>query len=82
MGIVNRFLFVWDGIFAKNFVLTFLAHTADVVLFHRERVAEDVSPFAAGDARATSNRQRASATEIAEAEIVESHRHVLRFHWE
>jgi len=36
--------------------LTFLAHTADVVFLDAERVAEDVSPFAAGDAGASSNR--------------------------
>jgi len=76
--VVNRLFFV----FHENFVLTFLAHTADVVLFHAERVAEDIGAFAAGDAGATSDGERASATEIAEAEIVESHRHVLRFHWE
>jgi len=62
--------------------LTFLAHTADVVFLDAERVAEDVSPFAAGDAGASSNRERASATQIAEADVVESDRHVLRFHWE
>ena len=81
-AVVNRLLFVWDGIFAKNFVLTFLAHTADVVFLDAERVAENVSPFSTGDAGATNNGERASATEIAEAEIVESGRHVLRFHWE
>ena len=81
VGAVNEF-FDFLFVFHENFVLTDLAHTADVVLFHRERVAENVGAFAAGDARATSNRQRASAAQIAEAEIVESHRHVLRFHWE
>ena len=70
-AVVNRLLFVWDGIFAKNFVLTFLAHTADVVFLDAERVAEDVSAFAASDAGATSNGERASATEIAEADVVE-----------
>lgn len=76
--VVNRLFFV----FHENFVLTFLAHTADVVFLDAERVAEDVSPFAAGDAGSTSNRERASATQIAEADVVESDRHVLRFHWE
>lgn len=66
-AVVNRLFFV----FHENFVLTFLAHTADIVLFHAERVAEDVSAFAASDARATSNRERASATQIAEAKIIE-----------
>lgn len=75
---VNRLFFVFD----ENFVLTFLAHTADVVFLDAERVAEDVGTFAAGDAGATSNRERPSATEIAEAEIVESHRHVFCFHRE
>ena len=65
--VVNRLFFV----FHENFVLTFLAHTADVVLFHAERVAEDVSPFSTGDAGATSDGERASATEIAEADVVQ-----------
>ena len=68
--------------FAENFVLTDLAHTADVVLFHRERVAEKVGAFAAGDARATCNRQRASAANRVEADVVEGDRHLLRFHYE
>lgn len=70
-AVVNRLLFVWDGIFAKNFVLTFLAHTADVVFLDAERVAENVSPFSTGDAGATSNRERASATQAAEADVVQ-----------
>lgn len=71
-AVVNRLLFVWDGIiFAKNFVLTFLAHTADVVFLDAERVAENVSPFSTGDAGAINNGERASATEIAEADVVE-----------
>lgn len=65
--VVNRLFFV----FHENFVLTFLAHTADVVFLDAERVAEDVSAFAASDARATSNGERASATQIAEADVVE-----------
>ena len=81
MGIVNRF---FDFLFSldENFVLTNLAHTADVIFLDAERVAEKVGAFAASDAGATSNRERASATEIAEADVVESDRHVLRFHWE
>ena len=66
-AVVNRLFFV----FHENFVLTFLAHTADIVLFHAERVAEDISPFAAGHAGATSNGERASATQIAKADVVE-----------
>lgn len=66
-AVVNRLFFV----FHENFVLTFLAHTADVVFLDAERVAEDVSPFAAGDAGATSNGERASATQAAEADVVE-----------
>lgn len=69
--VVNRLLFVWDGIFAKNFVLTFLAHTADMVFLDAERVAENVSPFSTGDAGAINNGGRASATEIAEADVVQ-----------
>ena len=65
--VVNRLFFV----FHENFVLTFLAHTADVVLFHAERVAEDVSPFSTGDAGATSDGERTSATEIAEADVIQ-----------
>lgn len=81
MGVVNKF---FDFLFSldENFVLTNLAHTADVVLFHAERVAEDVSPFAASDARATSNGERASATQISEADVVECGGHLLRFHYE
>jgi len=77
-AVVNRLFFVFD----ENFVLTFLAHTADIVLLDAERVAENVSPFSTGDTGATSNRERASATQIAEADIVESDGHALRFHWE
>ena len=65
--VVNRLFFV----FYENFVLTFLAHTADVVFLDAERVAEDVSTFPAGDAGASSNGERASATEIAEADVVQ-----------
>ena len=65
--VVNRLFFV----FHENFVLTFLAHTADMVFLDAERVAEDVSAFSTGDAGATSNRERASATQIAEADVVE-----------
>ena len=70
MGIVNRF---FDFLFSldENFVLTNLAHTADVIFLDAERVAEKVGAFAASDARASSNRKRASATEIAEADVVE-----------
>ena len=68
--------------FAENFVLTDLAHTADVVFLDTEGIAKTVGPFTAGDARATSNRERASATQIAEADVVQSDRHALRFHWE
>jgi hypothetical protein len=75
-AVVNRLFFV----FHENFVLTFLAHPADVVLLDTERVAEDISPLAAGDAGSTSNGERASATQIAEANVVESDRHALRFH--
>lgn len=66
-AVVNRLFFV----FHENFVLTFLAHPADVVLLDAERIAENVSPFSTGDAGATSNRERASATQIAEADVVE-----------
>jgi hypothetical protein len=76
--VVNRLFFV----FHENFVLTFLAHTADVVFLDTEGIAKTVGPFTAGDARATSNRERASATQIAEADVVQSDRHALRFHWE
>ena len=65
--VVNRLFFV----FHENFVLTFLAHPADVVLLDADGIAEDVSAFAASDARATSNGERASATQIAEADVVE-----------
>jgi len=65
--VVNRLFFV----FHENFVLTFLAHAADVVLLDAQRVAENVSPFSTGDAGATSNRERASATQAAEADVVQ-----------
>ena len=81
-AVVNRLLFVWDVIFAKNFVLTFLAHTADVVFLDAERVAENVSPFSTGDAGATNNGERASAAQIAEADVVECGDHVFCFHYE
>ena len=70
MGIVNRF---FDFLFSldENFVLTNLAHTADVIFLDAQGVAEKVGAFAAGDAGASSNRERASATEIAEADVVE-----------
>ena len=77
-AVVNRLFFVFD----ENFVLTFLAHPADVVLLDAERIAEDVSPFSTGDARATCNRERASATEVAKADVVEFVDHLLCFHWE
>lgn len=82
--IVNRFLFVWDEIFAKNFVLTFLAHTADVVFLDAQGVAEKIGAFAASDARATNNGERTSAANPAEVEAdgVECGGHLLRFHYE
>jgi len=66
-AVVNRLFFVFD----ENFVLTFLAHPADVILLDADGVAENVSPFSTGDARATSNRERPSAAQIAEADVVE-----------
>ena len=66
-AVVNRLFFAFD----ENFVLTFLAHAADVVFLDAERVAENVSAFSTGDAGSTSNRERASATQIAEADVVE-----------
>jgi len=81
VGAVNEFFDFLFG-FHEDFVLTFLAHTADVVLFHAERVAENVSPFSTGDAGATSNRERASAANRVEADVVEGDRHLLRFHYE
>ena len=81
MGAVNEFFDFLFG-FHEDFVLTDLAHTADVVLFHRERVAEKVGAFAASDARATSNGERTSAAQIAEADVVECGGHLLRFHYE
>ena len=66
-AVVNRLFFV----FHENFVLTFLAHPADVVLLDADGIAENVSPFSTGDAGATSNRERASATQIAEADVVQ-----------
>jgi len=77
-AVVNRLFFV----FHENFVLTFLAHPADVVLLDADGIAEDVCAFTAGDARATCNRERASATEVAEADVVEFVDHLLCFHWE
>lgn len=65
-AVVNRLFFVFD----ENFVLTFLTHPADVILFHAERVAENVGAFSTGDAGSTSNRERASAAQIAEADVV------------
>ena len=81
MGIVNRF---FDFLFSldENFVLTNLAHTADVIFLDAERVAEKIGAFAASDARATSNGERASATQIAEADVVECGDHVFCFHYE
>ena len=66
-AVVNQLFFVFD----ENFVLTNLAHTADVVLLHTERVAEKVGAFAASDASTGSNGERASAAQIAEADVVE-----------
>ena len=77
-AVVNRLFFGFD----ENFVLTFLAHPADVILLDADGVAENVSPFSTGDARATRNRERASATEVAQADVVEFVDHLLCFHWE
>ena len=81
MGIVNRF---FDFLFSldENFVLTNLAHTADVILLDAERVAEKVGAFAASDASTGSNGERASAAQIAEADVVECGDHVFCFHYE
>ena len=70
MGTVNRF---FDFLFSldENFILTNLAHTADVVFLDAQGVAEKIGAFAASDARATSNCERASAAQIAEADVVE-----------
>ena len=70
MGIVNRF---FDFLFSldENFVLTNLAHTADVILLDAQGVAEKVGAFAASDASTGSNGERASAAQIAEADVVE-----------
>ena len=76
--VVNRLFFV----FHENFVLTFLAHTADVVFLDAQGVAEKIGAFAASDARATSNGERASASQIAEADVVECGDHVFCFHYE
>ena len=70
------------ALFDENFVLTSLTHSADVVLLDADGVAENVSPFSTGDAGATSNRERPSATEVAQADVVEFVDHLLRFHWE
>lgn len=69
-------------VFDENFVLTSLTHSADVVLLDADGVAENVSPFSTGDAGATSNRERPSATEVAQADVVEFVSHLLCFHWE
>ena len=66
-AVVNRLFFGFD----ENFVLTFLTHPADVVFLDAERVTEDVGAFSTGDARATRNRERPSAAQIAEADVVE-----------
>ena len=81
MGIVNRF---FDFLFSldENFVLTNLAHTADVIFLDAQGVAEKVGAFAASDARATSNGERASASQAAEADVVECGDHVFCFHYE
>ena len=81
MGIVNRF---FDFLFSldENFILTNLAHTADVIFLDAERVAEKVGAFAASDASTGSNRKRASAAQIAEADVVECRCHVFCFHYE
>ena len=81
MGIVNRF---FDFLFSldENFVLTNLAHTADVILLDAQGVAEKVGAFAASDASAGCNRKRASAAQIAEADVVECGDHVFCFHYE
>ena len=77
-AVVNRLFFVFD----ENFVLTFLTHPADVVFLDADGVAEDISAFSTGDAGATCNRERPSATEVAQADVVEFVDHLLRFHWE
>ena len=70
------------ALFDENFVLTNLTHSADIVLLDADGVAEDVGAFSTGDARATRNRERASATEVAQADVVEFVDHLLCFHWE
>ena len=81
MGIVNRF---FDFLFSldENFILTNLAHTADVIFLDAQGVAEKVGAFAASDASAGSNGERASAAQIAEADVVECGDHVFCFHYE
>ena len=81
MGTVNRF---FDFLFSldENFVLTNLAHTADVILLDALGVAEKVGAFAASDASTGSNGERASASQIAEADVVECGDHVFCFHYE
>ena len=74
MGAVNKFFDFLFG-FHEDFVLTNLAHTADVVLLHAERVAEKVGAFTTGDARATCDCQRASAANRVEADVVECDDH-------
>jgi len=81
VGTVNRF---FDFLFSldENFILTNLAHTADVILLDAQGVAEKVGAFAASDASASRNRKRASAAQIAEADVVECGDHVFCFHYE
>jgi hypothetical protein len=81
VGAVNEF---FDFLLSldENFILTNLAHTADVIFLDAQGIAEKVGAFAASDARATSNGERTSAAQIAEADVVECGGHLLRFHYE
>ena len=66
--------------FAENRVLTSLTHSADSELLFGESVLESVGATTAGDARATCDGERASASEVGEGDVVELVDHVLCFH--
>ena len=68
--------------FAENLVLTGLTHSADSELFFGKSVLESVGASTTDDARASCDGKRASASEVAEGDVVEFVDDLLRFHCE
>ena len=73
----SRQFFVGD---VENAVLTFLTHSADVVLSRAQLVAEPISAFSTSHALQTSHGETARPPEDVEADVVEVVGHLFTFH--